>query len=103
MSTEMRAICWFGLVAAVVAAAIPMPARGADTPSPICIARATPIPQGPAAFVSEAPVAGFGGRLRDVVLYSPALAAETHVYVLLPPVYDASGKTRYPVLYLVHG
>src|SRR5258708_40339369 len=75
----------------------------ADTPSPSCIARTAPIPQGSATLVSTAPVSGYAGRLQDVTLYSPALAAQTHVYVLLPVGYDPRGKTRYPTLYLLHG
>src|SRR3954447_5579757 len=42
-------------------------------------------------------------RLQELTFTTPALAAETHVRVLLPDGYDASGKTRYPVLYLLHG
>jgi S-formylglutathione hydrolase FrmB len=93
------------LLLAVSAFAVmtPVSAVAADTPSPSCIARTTPIPQGPATFVSETPVPGHSGRLFDVVLYSPALAAQTHVYVLLPVGYDPRGKTRYPTLYLIHG
>ena len=44
-----------------------------------------------------------GERLEEWVLRSPALAEETRVRVLLPRGYDASGATRYPVLYLYHG
>jgi S-formylglutathione hydrolase FrmB len=81
----------------------PVGVAAADTPSPSCIARTAPIPQGPATFVGQIPVSGYSGRLLDVTLYSPALAAQTHVYVLLPVGYDPSGKTRYPTLYLIHG
>jgi len=81
----------------------PSRAAAADTPSPSCIARATPIPDGDATLVSQTVVPGHSGRLLDVVLYSPALAAQTHVYVLLPPGYNPAGKTRYPTLYLLHG
>src|SRR3954463_14632484 len=42
-------------------------------------------------------------RLQELTFKRPALAAETHVRVLLPDGYDASGTTRYPVLYLLHG
>jgi S-formylglutathione hydrolase FrmB len=42
-------------------------------------------------------------RLSELTFTTPALAAETHVRVLLPTDYDASGHTRYPVLYLLHG
>jgi S-formylglutathione hydrolase FrmB len=42
-------------------------------------------------------------RLQELTFTTPALAAETHVRVLLPDGYDPSGRTRYPVLYLLHG
>jgi len=42
-------------------------------------------------------------RLHELTLSTPALPAPTHVRVLLPDGYDASGATRYPVLYLLHG
>lgn len=43
------------------------------------------------------------GRLSELTFTTPALTTETHVRVLLPDGYDASGNTRYPVLYLLHG
>jgi S-formylglutathione hydrolase FrmB len=96
------------LLAAAAAAgaiefAVTAPATAADNASPVCTRRSTPIPQDPATFVSQTAVAGTDGRLQDVVLNSPALSGQTHVYVLLPKGYDASGATRYPVLYLLHG
>jgi S-formylglutathione hydrolase FrmB len=42
-------------------------------------------------------------RLAELTFRTPALAADTHVRVLLPSGYDRSGRTRYPVLYLLHG
>src|SRR3954447_1000312 len=42
-------------------------------------------------------------RLQELTFTTPALKSETHVRVLLPDGYDASGRTRYPVLYLLHG
>ena len=42
-------------------------------------------------------------RLQELTFTTPALASETHVRVLLPTGYDSSGRTRYPVLYLLHG
>ncbi|MEA2421069.1 MAG: hypothetical protein QOF55_168 [Thermoleophilaceae bacterium] len=42
-------------------------------------------------------------RLVELAFTTPALASETHVRVLLPTGYDTSGRTRYPVLYLLHG
>src|SRR5258706_14208435 len=91
------------LTVSALAAMTPANAVAADTPSPTCVARTTPIPQGPATLISETAVPGFSGRLLDITLYSPALAAQTHVYVLLPAGYDPRGKTRYPTLYLLHG
>ncbi len=40
--------------------------------------------------------------LRTISLFSPALGGETSVRVLLPDGY-ATGRRRYPVLYLLHG
>jgi S-formylglutathione hydrolase FrmB len=42
-------------------------------------------------------------RLSELTFTTPALTSETHVRVLTPTGYDASGHTRYPVLYLLHG
>jgi S-formylglutathione hydrolase FrmB len=42
-------------------------------------------------------------RLHELTFTTPAVSGETKVRVLLPTGYDASGKTRYPVLYLLHG
>lgn len=42
-------------------------------------------------------------RTLDIVLDSVAMHGQQHVAVTLPQNYDASGKTRYPVLYLLHG
>jgi S-formylglutathione hydrolase FrmB len=42
-------------------------------------------------------------RLTELTLHTSALSSDTHVRVLLPTGYDASGRTRYPVLYLLHG
>jgi S-formylglutathione hydrolase FrmB len=42
-------------------------------------------------------------RLVELTFRTPALSADTHVRVLLPTGYDPSGRTRYPVLYLLHG
>jgi S-formylglutathione hydrolase FrmB len=42
-------------------------------------------------------------RLSELVFRTPAVTGDTHVRVLTPTGYDASGKTRYPVLYLLHG
>ena len=42
-------------------------------------------------------------RLQELTFTTPALGGETGVRVLLPQGYDASGATRYPVLYLLNG
>jgi S-formylglutathione hydrolase FrmB len=78
-------------------------AEAADTPSPYCNARTAPIPQGPATLVSKTTVANTGGRVTDIVLNSTSLPGQSHVNVLVPPGFDSSGGTRYPVLYLLHG
>lgn len=44
-----------------------------------------------------------GPRLTELTFTTPALAQPTSVRVLVPDGYDPSGKTRYPVLYLLHG
>ena len=42
-------------------------------------------------------------RLVQVRFSTTALAANTDVRILLPAGFDPSGRTRYPVLYLLHG
>jgi S-formylglutathione hydrolase FrmB len=42
-------------------------------------------------------------RLQELTFTTPALESETHVRILLPANYDSSGRTRYPVLFLLHG
>jgi S-formylglutathione hydrolase FrmB len=75
----------------------------ASLPAPGCIPRSTPISTAPASLVSQATVPDTGGRVLSLVLNSPAMDDQQHVYVLLPRHYDASGSTKYPVLYLLHG
>jgi S-formylglutathione hydrolase FrmB len=58
-----------------------------------------PTGAGPQLLATERPSA----RVQVLRLRSPALEGETTVRVLLPEHYDASGATRYPVLYLLHG
>ena len=67
---------------------------------PPCFARSTPIDAG---LTETARTTGAGGRLLDLTLQSTATHGPQHVNVLLPVGYDASGTTRYPVLYLLHG
>ncbi len=64
----------------------------------------------PAARVTEAAASELSllsqtqvGRQVDLRFSTPALAQSTTVRVLLPPNYDDSGQTRYPVLFLLHG
>src|SRR6059058_630719 len=42
-------------------------------------------------------------RVTELTLHTDDLAADTHVRVMTPDGYDPSGRTRYPVLYLLHG
>jgi S-formylglutathione hydrolase FrmB len=109
LSAVTCALALFGvlLVAPAAAGTAEVPgdiaAAGISVPSPLCHPRSTPIPSGPARLVSQSTVPGYGGRVLSVVLDSPAMEDQQHVYVLLPRNYDAGGATRYPVLYLLHG
>ena len=96
---QARRVLAVGLMVAGAAS----PALASDTASPFCTPRSAPIPAGRATLAGEAAVAGTNGRLLDITLNAPALYGKTHVYVLLPAGYDPSGRTRYPVLYLLHG
>jgi S-formylglutathione hydrolase FrmB len=78
-------------------------ASAASLPSPGCIARTTPVPNGPAHLVSDKRLAGHGGRLHELTLRSPAMAGDVKVNVLLPERYSAHPSHRYHVLYLLHG
>jgi hypothetical protein len=71
-------------------------ALGSGGPSawPVCIARTTAVHTG----ISELG-RSVRGRLVTYTLRSRAM----HVNVLLPAHFDPSGRTRYPVLYLLHG
>ncbi|MGH8531049.1 MAG: hypothetical protein ACRETN_14595 [Nevskiales bacterium] len=42
-------------------------------------------------------------RTLDIALQSKAMQKTEHILLTLPTHYDASGATRYPVLYLLHG
>ncbi len=60
----------------------------------------------PAQAAGELQLAGstrISDRLSELAFRTPAVTGETHVRVLTPTGYDASGRTRYPVLYLLHG
>jgi diacylglycerol O-acyltransferase / trehalose O-mycolyltransferase len=88
-----RALAALALTAgvAVYAAA---PARAAW---PACVERSTPIRTGLTELRRAA-----DGRLVTLDLRSRAMGRQK-VDVLLPRSYDGSGRTRYPVLYLLHG
>src|SRR3954447_22092217 len=83
------------LVLAVLAAAA-TPASAADWPA--CVQRTAPVHTG----LTETARA-MHGRLLALTLRSRAMAGTQKVDVLLPRGYDRSGRTRYPVLYLLHG
>jgi len=61
---------------------------------------ALPIPAEPLQLLESIEV---DARIRELRFYSPALAAETRVRVLLPVGYDAGRRAAYPVTYLLHG
>jgi S-formylglutathione hydrolase FrmB len=85
------------------AGAVGNPPASATLPSPVCLPRTAPVATGPATFVGQSTVPSTGGRVLDITLDSPAMGDRQHVNVLLPRGYDPSGRTRYPVLYLLHG
>lgn len=70
----------------------------AAAPWPTCVQRSEPIQTG----LSEVRRA-VAGRVVTFTLASRALQGEQRVEVLLPERFDRSGRTRYPVLYLLHG
>jgi len=84
--------------AVATAAAIAAPPTRINPDSPGCIVRATPIRTG-LTELSRTQT----GRVITLTLQSTAMQGTQHVNVLLPTGYDASGQTRYPVLYLLHG
>jgi S-formylglutathione hydrolase FrmB len=42
-------------------------------------------------------------RLSELTFHTPSVTGDTKVRVLVPENYDPSGKTRYPMLFLLHG
>jgi S-formylglutathione hydrolase FrmB len=92
-------------VAAALALALPALAASPSTPvrvapdSPGCLPRTSP----PEVGVTEVSRVAVSDRLLDLRLESRAMQNIQPVHVLLPTTYDASGRTRYPVLYLLHG
>ncbi len=77
------------------------PTVGPD--SPLCIPRSEPPKPGTITLQGANTYADTDGRMTDLTLDVPALNRSVHANVLLPRGYDASGATRYPVLYLLHG
>lgn len=100
----VRAALTVALIACVAMLVMVIVSRQTSgAPAVDCTPRAKPISQAPASLVSESVVAGTDGRLDRIVLHSPAMDADVPLYVLLPLGYDTDGRTRYPVLYLLHG
>jgi S-formylglutathione hydrolase FrmB len=85
--------------AAVAAPAFALPAVKVAPPSPGCIVRKAP----PQVGLMEVSRRSVDSRLLELRVRSRAMQGEQPLYVLLPKGYDASGATRYPVLYLLHG
>jgi diacylglycerol O-acyltransferase/trehalose O-mycolyltransferase len=89
---------------AVVLLALAAPALAASPTrvapdSPGCLVRSAP----PDVGASELWRVHVSDRLLELRLHSSAMQGSQGVFVLLPSHYDASGATRYPVLYLLHG
>jgi diacylglycerol O-acyltransferase / trehalose O-mycolyltransferase len=74
------------------------PTTGAALGWPACVQRTAPIHLGLTEVSRSA-----NGRLLTLRLRSRAMEGEQKVDVLLPRGFDRSGRTRYPVLYLLHG
>jgi diacylglycerol O-acyltransferase/trehalose O-mycolyltransferase len=88
-----------GRAQAIAFAALVVPGAAA-TPAAAqsCVARTTPIEVG---IRERSRVVH--GRVITLTLRSRAMRGDQRVNVLLPRHYDGSGRTRYPVLYLLHG
>src|SRR2546423_1608485 len=90
---------------AVLAACAVAPVRADDVAvdrgAPECLPRTAPIAIG--ANVGSATAVAGHPRVTDLTIHSSAMQGDVHVDVLVPPAYDPSGRTRYPVLYLLHG
>jgi S-formylglutathione hydrolase FrmB len=77
-----------------------VPVSAAVAPdSPGCVPRAHP----PAIGLREVARRQVADRTLELALHSDAMQGDQKVDVLLPRGYDPSGRTRYPVLYLLHG
>jgi enterochelin esterase-like enzyme len=75
------------VAAALVLAAVSAPLSGSAGPAP---APTEPEPPSPSRVVEES-------------LYSSVLGFEVRFLVYLPPGYDSDQRSRYPVLYMLHG
>ena len=87
------------VVFAIAAPVLATPPTRVAPESPMCVVRSAP----PSVGVAELSRKQVSPRLLDLRLHSDAMQGTQPVYVLLPKNYDASGATRYPVLYLLHG
>jgi diacylglycerol O-acyltransferase/trehalose O-mycolyltransferase len=96
MAGALAALAIFGAIAGTASAQ-------ADPNSPECVARTTPVPDAPLTLVKDTVVAGYDGRLHDLLVNAPAVHEQINVDVLLPPTYATRRHTRYHVLYLLHG
>ena len=85
-------------IAALVAADLAAPAAAVTAGGKHCVARSAPIRTG----ITRASRTR-KDRVVTLHLRSRAMGDVQVVNVLLPPHYDASGATRYPVVYLLHG
>jgi S-formylglutathione hydrolase FrmB len=84
---------------ALASSPVPSPPVKVAPDSPGCIPRAA----APQVGVTEVSRVAASDRLLDLRLQSKAMQNIQPVFVLLPTNYDSSGRTRYPVLYLLHG
>jgi S-formylglutathione hydrolase FrmB len=87
------------LLIAAIAATACLWAGTPSTAQPRLVRTAAP-PRNPLQLVHEQHLSA---RLSELTFTTPALSGPTRVRVLVPDRYDTSGRTRYPVLYLLHG
>ena len=104
-----------GLLALLlVTSACAAPAQPASTALPTPIPSATLQPSAtfpptltpttaPTSTPTPAPCTATAGEVRREELLSPYLNKPLNYRVYLPPCFDDSGETRYPVLYMLHG
>ena len=98
----LRRALTVSLASALLVAAGGAGARAAVGPSsPVCVPRSQPPAVG-LSVQSSQPVTGHP-RVTDYTFFSQAVGGQVHADVLVPPGFDPSGATRYPVLYLLHG